>query len=138
LHATQAPSQATLQQTPSAQEPDAHWERSRQAAPSGSRTQDAPSQQIPRPGTQTPPLHSLWQVQASPGDFFTLGAVLHDSLAAASAPSASGPLTPGFGASTVQPAARKAPASSVPACAIVIAGLLRIIMADLRGEARFS
>ena len=65
LQATQAPVQATLQQTPSAQKPEAHWELSWQTIPSGRRALQAlPVQQMPP--MQLPLWHCTPQAQASP------------------------------------------------------------------------
>jgi hypothetical protein len=72
LQATQAPVQATLQHTPSAQNPDSHCSASVQATP-GARFAQAPAeQQIPC--SHSPVLHSLSQVQICPGSRRNSGA----------------------------------------------------------------
>ncbi len=71
LQATQAPSQARLQQTPSAQNPEAHWLLALQVAPRSRLLQDAPEQQLPE--THPPDMHSLSQAQAAPPGFLTAG-----------------------------------------------------------------
>ena len=71
LQLTQAPVQATLQQTPSAQKPLSHWSALLQGEPGGRLPQAAPVQQAP--SWQKPVAHSLSQSHSSPADFKVAG-----------------------------------------------------------------
>jgi hypothetical protein len=71
LQLTQAPVQATLQQTPSAQKPLSHWSGPAQGDPGGRLPQAAPVQQAP--SWQKPVVHSLSQAQSSPADVKVAG-----------------------------------------------------------------
>jgi hypothetical protein len=70
--ATQAPVQATLQQTPSAQNPEAQSAAVAHIAPRGRLSHAVPLQHRPR--TQRLVVHSLSQAHVLPAAFFTAGA----------------------------------------------------------------